>query len=125
MLTYNKNVWNKGIAISPEKLNNIENGISSCVNAINGITANSNFSNTELSYINNIVDRKIAAHNIGIDSHNNRFDLKSDKSHRHNYGSKISDIEDRLSILEEKIDIILSNIDNKEKDVEEEIENAE
>lgn len=122
MINYNKNVWAKGSTVSIEKLNNIENGISSCANAINGLLNKSVFSDSEL---NNIVDRKIAAHNIDFEAHNNRFDLKADKVHRHNYGTKISNIEDRLSLLEEKIDIILSKIDINEDSKEEEIENAE
>ena len=122
MVNYNKNVWAKGSTVSIEKLNNIENGISSCANAINGLLNKSGFSDSEL---NNIVDRKIAAHNIDFEAHNNRFDLKADKAHRHNYGTKISNIEDRLSLLEEKIDIILSKININEDSKEEEIENAE
>ena len=122
MINYNKNVWSKGSTVSIEKLNNIENGISNCVNAINGILNKSGLSDSEL---NNIVDRKISAHNINFEAHNNRFDLKADKVHRHNYGTKISNIEERLSLLEEKIDIILSKINIDEDNKEEEIENAE
>lgn len=122
MINYNKNVWAKGSTVSIEKLNNIENGISSCANAINSILNKSGFSDSEF---NSIVDKKIAAHNINFEAHNNRFDLKADKSHRHNYGTKISNIEDRLSLLEEKIDVILSKINIDEDSEKEEIENAE
>lgn len=127
MLTYNKTIWSKGIVVSMDRLNNIENGISNCVNAINNLSNRASLSDSDLGSINNTIDKKIAAHNISIESHNNKFNLKADKTHRHNFGSKISDLEDRLSVLEEKINLILSKYENQDSNVKEETEteNAE
>lgn len=125
MLIYNKTMWSKGVVVSMEKLNNIENGISNCVNAINNLSNKNGLSESDSRSINDTIDRKIAAHNIGIEAHNNKFNLKADKIHKHNFGSKLSDLENRLSILEDKINIILSKYENQNSNTEEEIENAE
>ena len=127
MLTYRKNIWNKGIAVTPEKLNNIENGISNCINAINSLISKNGFSDSELKSLHSDIDKQIAAHNIDPEAHKIKFSLKADKNHRHN-STRISDIEDRLTLLEEQVGFIASKLEGnqeQEKDVEEEIENAE
>lgn len=127
MLTYSRNTWSKGIAVTPEKLNNIENGISNCVSAINGLISKNGLSDSELKSLRSNIDKEIAAHNIDPEAHKIKFSLKADKNHRHN-STKISDIEDRLTLLEEQVSFIVSKLEDnqdQEKDIEEETENAE
>ena len=94
MINYKKNVWSTNTRLSAEALNNIENGIEMCANAINELEKKINsISNIDVTAQ---MGEMINSHDIDGSAHSALFDLMSNFSLR---DSSIEELKSQITVL--------------------------
>ena len=94
MINYKKNVWSTNTRLSAEALNNIENGIEMCANAINELEKKINFiSNIDVTAQ---MDAMINSHNIDGSAHSTLFNLMSTS---YLMDSSIDELKSQITVL--------------------------
>lgn len=115
MINYKKNVWSTNTRLSAEALNNIENGIEMCADAINALEKKINsISNIDVTAQMN---EMISSHNIDGSAHSTLFDLMSNSSSR---DTSIEELKSQITVLKAantKLSNRVKELENSAKDV--------
>lgn len=115
MINYKKNVWSTNTRLSAEALNNIEDGIEMCANAINELEKKINsISNVDVT---TQMDEMINSHDIDGSAHSTLFNLMSNSYLK---DSSIDELKSQITALKSsntKLSNRVKELENSAKDI--------